>query len=408
MISSLIILTISSFAVNVLNYLFNVLAGRSLGPTGYGDISALFSYISIISVPVTILSTIVIQKIASSEKDKYSYARSIELFFWSKMRRVWWILIPIAVVIPYISHLTNLSIASSYSLVPIIILSFLSSLYGATLQGMSLFFLFSVIAVGAALIKLSGAILSMFLLSGVATIVTLIVISLLFSFLLGKYFLDHSSKHLEKSSVGIEKRLLDVVTSRQFIITTISIFGLTLLSNIDIVFVKKFFTAQEAGIYGSWSLFAKIILYFVGPLTAVTLVYFAKQSNKEMQGKTLLMSLGLLAIIGIASYVGYTYFSSLLITLLFGSKFIALLPYLSYASIFGTLYATITLLNNYFLAKKSAASLALPIGMAVYIAALFLIDKSLLALMYLNIIFATIITVVYLYLYFNSLKKHTS
>ena len=56
-------LTSSSFTINVLNYFFNLLAARTLGPSGFGEITAFFSYNNIFSVPILVVTLVLIQKI---------------------------------------------------------------------------------------------------------------------------------------------------------------------------------------------------------------------------------------------------------------------------------------------------------------------------------------------------------
>ena len=56
-----IIFTLASFVTSFMNYLFNVFAARGLGPSGYGEITTMFSYIAISSTPLAVLTTTIIQ-----------------------------------------------------------------------------------------------------------------------------------------------------------------------------------------------------------------------------------------------------------------------------------------------------------------------------------------------------------
>ncbi len=401
-----VVLTSSSFIINICNYLFNILVGRALGPVGYGEITTLFSYITIISIPVIILSTIIVQKIASAENDRYTLAHSIENYFWQKAVRWWYIIVALFIVTPIVPSITNLSIVSAYSLLPLILLSFIASFYAAELQGLSKFLLFSLVGISAVLFKLIGAVVVSIGIDGVFTIILFLFLSYITIWILSKFFLyrNYSAVKKSKSPPRIEKRLVTLFLSPQFVITTFSIFGLSLFGNIDIVYIKKFFTAQEAGIYSSWSLFAKMILYIVGPITAVGLVYFAKGGKTASQIKSLILSLILLSFVGLTSYFAYFYFGTPILHLFFGNKFAEVIPFLSYAGIFGTFYATIILLNNYFLAKKSAYSLTLPVAMTIYTAFLFF-QRRIFDIMNLNIAFSAVITLCYLFFFAISIKR---
>jgi len=217
-------------------------------------------------------------------------------------------------------------------------------------------------------------------------------------FILQKLFYKHQTKHTFLPFVSLRK----FVFSSQFIITLFSLLSLTLLSNADIVFVKKFFSQADTGIYGSWSLFAKIILYVVAPITQIAFVFFAGNKKKHLQDKMLAISLVVVILVGITGYIGYTYFGTMLITGLFGIKFLKITPYLGLASIFGTFYATANLLNTYFLAKKNRYALIFVFLFPLYIITLFFLPKNLISVMRMNIVFSGSVAFFYLGAFFLS------
>ncbi len=391
-----IFLTAGSFIVNAFNYLFSVFTAKSVGPRGFGEITALISYMSIFSLPFTILSTIIIQKISAAGINRKTYALPLEYLFISKTRRILLFCLPLLLLIPFIPRFTNLSPLSSYSLIPLISLSFLSSFYLAANQGLRLFFLVTVIAIGTAILKFSGSFISYLGVDGVAVIVIFILISTLFS-AIASYILFH--KKVQHNSDGvtkrIEKSIFSILLSRQFLIFALSVTGISLFGTIDIIFVKKFFSAEIAGIYSSWSLLSKIILYAIGPLISISFIFFSSSETKKDQKNVLFFSFILLILVGIGSYIVYTRFAIFLINLFFGNGFYALIPYLGMASIFGSLYAALTYINNYFLSKKSFAAVILPATLPFYALGLFIIPKQIEIIMQLTIGFSIFIVTVY-------------
>ncbi|QQG44060.1 MAG: oligosaccharide flippase family protein [Candidatus Roizmanbacteria bacterium] len=402
-------LTIASFIGNILNYFFNILVGRTLGPPGFGEISTLFSYIALTSIPLTILSTIIIQKISSAEENSFAITRSIEDYFLVKIKRWFFLIIFLVIFIPFIPQVTNLTLVTSYSLIPFILLSFLTSFYGAALQGLRLFFLLAIIGLGSSLFKLLGAILVYAGIDGLTTIISFIFISVLINLLASIYIIHRNvyRKMPDKFFPKINKRILHVIREKQFIITTFSIIGITLFSTIDIVFVKKFFTAEQAGIYSSWSLFAKLILYVLGPINSLALVFFSGKKNLTQQDRVLSITLLVLVFISFVSFVFYTTFAPFVVNLFFGSKFYAVIPILGTASIFGFFFTVISFVNSYFLAKNSYLSLTLAFAMPLYIVFLFILPRELNAVIQLNIIFFGIVTLLYLFGYFRSKSRST-
>lgn len=393
--------TISSFVINILNYFFNLLAGRALGPSGYSEITTLFSYVSIAATPIIVFSTFVIQKISLSGKNRYVFAGSLEQLLWLKLKKWWFVVAAMMLFSPLVPKLTNLSTFAGFLLVPFIFLFFIVTFYGAILQGLRLFFLFGILGIFGTLLKLLGAILVFAGIDGTTTIIFCILLSailpIVISFLQLRAYLRIK---ITTPIIRIRKSMLSLICNGQFLMILTSTLALTLLNNADIVFVKKFFTPQLAGIYGSWSLFAKIIFYSLGPLIAISFIFFS--SNKNKDHKTLNYSLVVLIIVGIASYFFYSNFGSFIINIFFGERFIAVAPYLKQASIFGSLYVAILFINSYYLAKQSSVSLILPILIPIYIVSLFFIKKQIADVMLLNIVFSGIVLSFYL---INHLKN---
>lgn len=389
--------TSASFFIHSMNYLFNFLAGRSLGPKGYAEISALFSYLTIALVPTVVFSTFLIQKISATSNNQVTYTYSLEVLFWEKIRRWWYIMIIPVLFIPVLPSLTNLTPLAAWSLYPLIILSFLATFYGGALQGLKLFLAFSLIGVLATFLKLLGAALVAAGIDGVATIIVFIIFSTFCLFYLSKKILtDNLRKKILTAPKKIERRILQILKGRQFIIIFISTLAFTLFNNIDIVMVKKFFSATDAGIYSSWSLFAKIIFYSLGPLISLGFIFIAGAKSPDVQNKTLIYSLIVLLFVGIFSFVFYKYFAVFIVRLFFGGRFEPVSAYLAKASIFGSFYAAAAFINSFFIAKNSPLALILPLFLPIYIVLLFLIPKKLSVITSLNIFFSAVVITAYL------------
>lgn len=401
-----VFLTLSAFMANVLNYVFNFFAARVLGPSGYGELIAFYSYITFFSVPMVVLSNIVIQRISSHSANPYVYANS----FTTQFRHILFRLLPFIGLsllgIPFISRITNLSPVVSYLLIPAIVLGVVSSFYLSVYQGLKLFFLFSLLSLTSVVFKLAsiaipvlkyGTLNEVLIFQFIASVFIVFISIMILSKLL--------RNHIPKNASPTVAKLKHFLTGSQFIITLFSVLSFTMLSNVDVMFVKKFFSSGETGIYSSWALFAKIILYVVAPLTQISFVFFAGNSKKQLQDRVLLIALGILALVGIGGYVGYTYLGSFFISSLFGNAFIEVAPYLGLAAIFGMFYAAISFLNTYFLAKKSRYSLILAILLPFYLITLFFLPKTLVYLMWTNIIFSALAAASYLSAFFLSFRK---
>lgn len=396
-----IILTASSILINFFNYVFNFLVGRSLGPSGYGEISSLFSYITLLSIPTSIITTYIIQKIGSTDEDKVQYAQSIEVYLNKRLKRYAPFLLLFIILIPFIPQLTNLSPLSGYVLIPLIFFGVLTSLYNSLLQGLKLFWFISLISLIITFLKMAGGIAVWLHMGGFETVILFLCISAVSGYIGNIIALrSHAKGSSPILKERVEKRIASFLFSPQFIMTGLSVAALIALNNIDVIFVKKFYSPQETGLYSSWSLFAKAIFYVLGPLLGVSYIFFAHSKNKQNEDRSFLVTLLTLVVLGILSFVFYTFFSHFIITVLFGNKFSGIIPFLGFASMYGSLYAVIMFVNNYFIAKQSKICLILPISLPFYVLGLFVIPKNLESIYMLNILYGTIVVCIYLVAYF--------
>ncbi len=380
-----LIFTVATFLGSLINYLFNIVVAKKLGPTGFGEITALFSYTTIFSVPMTVITMVIIQKIGSNTTRGLAYALTLEQWFLTKLKKWWLLLIPFLFLTPFIQKLTNLSFYSSVSIVPFVMIGFVGAYYAALLQGLHLFGWISALGTIAVILKLTGALVITNVEWGVLLIIVFLFISTASAIIGSFIILRTKSKGSTLIQSKLKRRVLGSVFQKQVIVTFFSILGLTLLGNADIVTAKKFLSSEQAGIYGSWSLFAKIILYLIGPMITASYIFFSSLKNKQNHELVLKISLAALALIGIVCFVLYQYLSIPVIHILFGTKFNSIAPVLGLASIFGSLYASTTLINNYFLSKKSLFSLMPIFAGLAYIPSLYLFGTTIQNLITVNI-----------------------
>lgn len=365
------LMTIGSFAGNLLNYAFNFISARALGPAGYGEIVSLFSYLSILTIPVVIPSTIITQKISAHRADRAVYASTIEAWILKKYARWWWLFILFVILSPLTPYVTNLSLTTSIALVPLLLFSVVGAFYLAALQGLRRFQDFISIGLISTIIKLIGALLVFLGIFGFNSILIMLIASAVFSFYQGKkIFTRYTGMQDPKNHTVYTQRIAGVVANKQFVITALSLIAVMLFNNVDIMFVKKFYSAHDAGIYSAWSLFAKIIFYVIGPIIAVGFVFFADKTD-DNHVKTLKSSLMILMFISACGVSIYSFFPSLVVSIFFGTQFQAVQKHLPSAALFGMFYAAIFLINNYFIATNDKKSITLALTMPLYALGLF-------------------------------------
>ncbi len=397
--------TVSNLLVGLINYFFNFLAGRALGPVGYGEIAAMFSYIVILNIPIGVISMLLIQKIGAAE-DPESYTIALQKWLKLKLRRWWFLLVLMLAVTPFVPGLTNLTPIAGYALPLLLLLSFLGAFYNGAIQGLHLFAWFSVLSILGAIIKLGGALFAIAGIGGLKSVVLLIVLSTVISFILGVVIFE---RHIRGKVADVPdklKRIRDIFKDKQLWYTTGATGILTLLNNIDIIYVKKMFPAEEAGIFGAWALFAKMILYAIGPLLTLSFIFFSSKKNEKYHHAVFIGAFLLFIIGGIAANFFYGMFGRLMIESLFGEKFLSLYPYIEWASLFGIGYVMMMFMMNYFLAKKSIVSLVPAILFPVYLGALIFYADQLVEVMYVDTVFTFATITIFLLVFFKNRMEY--
>lgn len=385
-----IILSISNVITGFLNYFFNSLSAKALGPAGFGEITALFSYLVVFSVPLGVISTDLIRRIGHLKSDKNNTILGWERWIWKKLYQWRLLIIPYFLLTLIVPRLTNLSLFSSIALLIFILLAFIGTFYNATIQGLQLFAIAAGLSIVSVLLKLIGPLLVSFHFGGVNLVIAVLVIG---SFLLLPVYQIIIRKNLinnqEKSiiSVPLNKRIKSLFLNQNMIITTLSLLAITLFNNFDMMFAKKFFTSEMAGLYGAWNLLAKIVLYAGGPLSGLSFVFFSNQSYKKQHKQSLLfISVGIF-LVGLIMLVAYSLFGKLIVSLLFNKNYFVIVNFLPQAAIFGCLYSLISIINGFFLANNSRYSLIITFLFLVYFISLILFGRFFSNLINLNLLF---------------------
>ncbi len=388
------LLTGANFLTGFLNYLFNIFIGRSLGPEGLGEITALFSYLVVISIPLGIFNTVLIQKMSSHNKPKLFASKLYEWIV--TMTKKWWIiLVFILLTAPFLPNITSLSLAASWAVPLLIVFALLGSFYNSALQGLHLFYWFTVIGVISTLLKLTGATIVFLGYGTIDTVILFIVISSSAPVLLSQYvFKKHVNIRVKKAiSNTFIRHLFD---NRQLALTTCSTGALALLNNVDILYVKKMFSPQDAGIYSSWALFAKLLLFALGPIITTSYIFFSSNKHKVNHKKTSLILVLILGFTGLLMSFVYQWYGAWMVTRFFGNAFIPVIPYLQLAAYYGSGYMMMIFITNYFLAKKSLLSLTPALLFPVYSGALMIYPQSIKDIMHINIVFTSVVVLMLL------------
>ena len=324
-------LIIAYILFNAANFFYHFLAARALGPEEYAIVASLFSIIYLMAIASQAIQT-TITKFAATFKARKQREKINFLFKYSAKKLFFLSLIFLAIFLfssPVISRFLRVPLLAVIITAVPLFFCFLFPVTRGILLGLQNFSAvgWNMICEGALkifLISLSiyfgwkavGAITAIALSSATAFFLSLLPIRL------NKKFQELDKKEIKK----IYSYILPVL---------LAFISITMFYNVDILLVKHFFAAEEAGYYSVVSIFGKII--FIGT-TAIGLVMFPKASEFYVKRKNALEWLknSFLFVLGVGflSLLIYFSFPKLLVTIFFGAQYLKAAPLLGLYGIF--------------------------------------------------------------------------
>ena len=135
--------------------------------------------------------------------------------------------------------------------------------------------------------------------------------------------------------------------------------GITLMQTLDIISIKHYFSATEAGLYAGITTIAGIVYFLMAPITGVLITLVSSKQLTRQNQLRLKGSLALMVALGGSALLAMTLFPELIIKLLVGSKYLADAHYLPRIGLAMLLLAVANALMMYHIAlKRYAYSLA--------------------------------------------------
>lgn len=358
--SSSFVMIAGTNSINAINYVYHLVMGRMLGPAAYGELSAFFSLIGLLSIVPMSFGTVVIKFIASS-KNNNEVASFVSWF----LKPVIYISIALCVgVLVFSQGLARYLNTDNLTAVVLIALSFLfalpSALYRSALQGLIKFPQVVISLVSETTTKLLAGIILVWFGFGVSGAVGGLILAVITGWLISYSFIKKYTKS-EKIAAINPKEIL--IFSLPVLLQTAA---MTSLMSIDVVLVKHFFPDFEAGIYAAVSTLGKILLFASAPVATVMFPIVTARYNRGEKYISIFL-LSLLMTVGGTGLIIFVYATlpELVINMLYGSKYLPgsylVVPYAIYAA----LLAVGGLFINLYLSMDRKKVIALPVIAAV-------------------------------------------
>lgn len=323
------IIFFATFISIFLGYVFHFYMARVLGPEDYGILGSIISLIYIFSVPSTVVATALAQVVAEQKGvGSYGKIKSIILQSIKKLSFIGFVIFIIILLLsPVFKNILNLS-----SVIPVVLLGFslvfitiLPSPRGV-LQGLQEFngLGFNMIIEKAALLFIG--VLLVYLGMGVNGAILSYGLSALVVLILGLIPL--------KSILKIENEKIDVSFYKYASTIIILLFCITIMSNIDILFVRKYFSSEVAGYFNAMKTLGLVVYFISLSLGGVLLPKVSEldtlnKSHGFLLRKTLIYFCVLLVVI----LFSYAIASDIIINILFGSDYSSISKYLVWYSL---------------------------------------------------------------------------
>ena len=342
--SSLVLALIVS---NFCSIIFNLYLGRVLSLENFALLTLInsFTYVlSILTIPLTNSINHRVAFLNAQYKNKagdefvaYQYRRIILIAL--AITVFWLVLIPFGTSFFHLhSYLPLLFIT------PIVIFGFISAMNKGYLQGKFLFQFVALLFIIEAFSKLVFAFI--FVALGYASFAYLsIPISLGFAFLVSIIFLQRKLHTKNKKPYQFPRRF--------YAASLLMSFSAMVFLSFDIILVKHFMSAYNAGIYSLLALVGKMIFFFGSLFTTFIISYVSKNEGEGTSSENIFNKLLLLSMaITFSLYFALITIGPTVILLFFGDKGKLILPYIQTYGLAVVLFTLTNIIATYHLAKR--------------------------------------------------------
>jgi O-antigen/teichoic acid export membrane protein len=365
------ILFISMTIVNGGNYAFNLILGRWLGPTAFSDLSLIVTIV-LMSGFITAAFQLTSAKFAavySAEKDEERLAASRRWLQRGALVCGGVILLVFAAGAQFWQDFFH-----TESAIPFVILGIALPIYlvqgvdRGALQGQLGFRRLA----GSYQAEMWTRLLASLVLVGLGLSVNGAVLAIGLSFA-ATWFIARRVGSWAKKAGKLSGKEKKVVAS--FAGPVILVFaGQILISNSDIIIVKRFFSPEAAGQYAAVALIGRIVFFATWSMvTALFPIVAQKQQRGESHRHLLGISLGVVAIVSAAIIVFTIIAPELIINTLFGQAYVSVAPMLWLYALATALYALANVIVNYRLSAGSGKGTWFALGAGIAQVALLLI-----------------------------------
>lgn len=314
---------ILGFLANILNYFYRVFMGRLLTPSQFGELTASISLLLILSSIASPLKDTV-TRLSAKLKVKGKVFLIKKLVF--KLLTFIFIAGALFFIVGFLFSGFFVSVfgfsksSSFYLVLAALFFMLLSSVVRGVLSGLCQFIKAGAVWAGESFLRLAAGVGLVGLGYGLAGALVGYSVSYLFSLFLAFLFLqgvlmkDNNKGRLEIGNGAFRFALFSFLT----------LFFLNVLAGLDIIFVKRFFPGDEAGVYAGFATLGRVVLILSQLLGGVL---FPLSAFRKENGQDYLLPLKIVLVISFVFCVGsaffFFFFPELIFNVFFGGRYVA-------------------------------------------------------------------------------------
>lgn len=311
-----LVLLVGSNIYNASQFVFHFLSGRFLGVANYGDLATIISLLGIIGIIHSAVNLSVIKYIAS-----YKTPDQIKAFASWIHRKTLLIaglgMIIVLIASPlFISFLQLSTPALAYLLAPLMFCFVIITTWRAILQGLHKFNLFAASLSLEAVVKL--IFFGLFLMIGwqvlgaAGAMLLSVMVAGIFTYLPLKSYLQNPGK-IAPDIEGFFKYSL---------VALLQGLALTSMYSTDLLLVKHYFNAEQAGVYASLAILGRVVFFGITPIAQVMFpIVVARHTDNQPYRLLFLGCLGIVSLMVIILVGLYSTVPAFIISLLYGQAF---------------------------------------------------------------------------------------
>ena len=339
-----------SMIVAVFNYLYYPVLSRMMDIGSFGEVQAFISLFLILSMVAGMFQTVVVNIAANAEeiKEKHDLILMLE-----KVVLYVVLLISLLIIIFSPQLKSFLKFDSIYPFIALAILLLLDLFFTfriAILQGLHKFKELSISNIYLSAGRLFFAILLVSIgwavFGAVMAVVIAQIMALIYAYSKTK---DHLAS-LTKARVKITNQVKKEI--RYALLVFLATSCIAFLYTADVIVVKHYFSADQAGLYSGVSTIARIILFFTSSVGGVLLSHVKLDNSPKENSKILKKSIFLVGGLGGVVLLTFFIFPDIIIKILIGQKYLSYSFLLPRLSIVLFMVSIISLIFNYYLALR--------------------------------------------------------